>query len=59
MVIIEPELNVADEHFSYPENLVKQLGLAVEMSANGITINGEYSFGKSIRAISRDVYLMY
>lgn len=39
---------MADEHFTYPENLVKQLGLAVEMSASGITVNGEYSFDKSM-----------
>lgn len=42
-VVVRPELDVTNEHFAYPENLVKQLGLSVELSVNGINVVGNYS----------------
>lgn len=40
-VIVQPEFDVANEQFTYPESLVKQLGLTVEFSIYGVNINGK------------------
>jgi hypothetical protein len=40
LIHIEPQLNLDVEHLRYPENLVKQLGLQVDISEDGLVVAG-------------------
>lgn len=55
-MVVQPQLDVTNEHFAYPENLVKQLGLSVELSVNGMNVIGNYRFRILSLSFNYDAY---